>query len=203
VESLPRKISFVVAVLSLLAAGALADQLAAREARQKIADALGMDKADGVHIRSISSGLASDAVVEVTIDAAFHLDKDRSGNWIVKEVRTGDRRWESIDLIRTAIQKEKVLRTAADMRTLAGAIDAFRRDKGGYVTAETGRALVDALYPAYLTPIIRLDAWSNEFEYRGSRNGYRLASSGPDGQPGTGDDIVIENGSLVSGADRS
>jgi hypothetical protein len=191
---------FVTALLSLVAAGALAGQLGAREARQRIAQTLGLDATDGVHIKSISTGIGGDAVVEATFDAAFHLGKDQNGNWIVKEVRTGDRRWESIELIKTAVKKEKVARTLADMQTLANALEEFRRNKGEYVTADAGRVMIDALAPAYVKSVIRLDAWFNELEYRGGGARYRLASHGPDGKPGTGDDIVIENGSLVSGA---
>jgi hypothetical protein len=45
-----------------------------------------------------------------------------------------------------------------------------------------------------------LDAWSREFDYKGESASYRLASLGPDGKPGTGDDIVFENGRLIIGA---
>lgn len=191
------------ALLSLVAAGALAGQLGAREARQKIALALGLEKPDDVHIKSISMGIRGDAVVEASFDAVFHLGKDQNGNWVVKEVRTGDRRWESIELIVTAVRKEKISRTVADMRALTEALEAFKRDRGVYVTADTGSALQDALAPAYLKSILRLDAWLNEFDYKGGGARYRLSSHGPDGKPGTGDDIVVENGALVSGDDRS
>lgn len=202
-EPLPRKILFLTALLSLIAAGALAGQLGAREARQKIAQALGLDKSDDVHIKSISMGIGGDAVVEATFDAAFHLSKDQNGNWVVKEVRTGDRRWESMELIETAVRKEKISRTVAHMRAIAQALEAFRRDRGAYVTADTGSVLQDALAPVYLKSILRLDAWHNEFDYKGGGVRYRLASNGPDGKPGTGDDIVVENGAVVSGDDRS
>jgi hypothetical protein len=103
-------------------------------------------------------------------------------------------------LIQTAVRKEKELRTTADMRTLVTALEAFRRERGFYVEADTNSALVDNLAPRYLSPIIRLDAWSREFEYRGTQAGYRLVSLGPDGKPRTGDEIVFENGQLVKGA---
>ena len=48
--------------------------------------------------------------------------------------------------------------------------------------------------------VLRLDAWSHEFTYNGNATAYRLASGGPDGKPGTPDDIVVENGKLVQGA---
>lgn len=34
------------------------------------------------------------------------------------------------------------------------------------------------------------DPWGNEFSYRASPDGYELRSAGPDGQPGSADDIT-------------
>lgn len=201
-KTLPHRL-LLVAAAGLFFAGSMtaARQLGAREARLKIAEALGLASADDVHVKAISNGpLGGDAVVEARFDAAFHFTTDKKGNWVASEVRTGDRRWESIELIRTAVQKEKILRTTADLRTLATALDAFRRERGFYVAAETGGALLDNLAPVYLKAIIRFDSWSNEIRYSGAASRYRLSSSGPDGRPDTDDDIVIENGVLLKGA---
>lgn len=186
-------------ILSLIGVAAVARELGAREAREIIARSLGLDKADNVHIKNISR-TGSDAIVEAQFEAAFRFTSDKDGKWQAVEVRTGDRTWESIELIRTAIQKEKTLRTSADLRTLATALEAFRRDNGSYVEAGNCAALIDNLSPKYLPSVIRLDAWSREFDYKGESASYRLASLGPDGKPGTGDDIVFENGRLIIGA---
>jgi hypothetical protein len=188
------------AVLSLLWIVAMARELGSREARERIAEAVGLDKADRVQIKSISAGMGGQAIVEARVETAFRFQQDKEGRWRAVEVRTGDRQWESIELLHTAINKEKVLRTTADLRTLATALEAFRRERGFYVAADTNSALVDNLAPRYLSPIIRLDAWSREFEYRGTETGYRLASLGPDGKPDTGDELIIENGQMVKGA---
>ncbi|MGA9769500.1 MAG: type II secretion system protein GspG [Blastocatellia bacterium] len=177
-----------------------ARELGAREAREKIAAALNLDKPDRVRVKNISVGPGSEAIVEAQFDATFRFNMEKDGKWKVVEVRTGDRQWESLELIRTAVGKEKALRTTADLRTLATALEAFRRERGFYVEAETNSALVDNLAPTYMNAIIRLDAWSHEFEYKGTSAGYRLASLGPDGKPNTGDDIVFENGQMVKGA---
>jgi hypothetical protein len=174
----------------------LARQLGAREAREKVASALGLDRSL-VHIKSISGG-TSNAVVEVTFDGTFHLVRDKSGDWVVSEVRLGDRHWESIELIQTAVRKEKILRTVAELKALAAALEAFRREHGFYVTADTSSALVDNLAPRYINSVIRFDAWSHEFQYKGTPTSYRLYSLGPDGKPDTGDEIVIEDGRLVN-----
>ncbi len=185
--------------LLILWVAARAGEIPAKDARLRIAYALHLDDPARVHIRSISEGMGGQAVVEASIDAAFRLEK-KDGKWKAVEVRTGDGRWESFELIETAIRKEKILRTTADMRAIATAIEAFRRERGRYVAAQTVAALIDNLSPAYLGSIIRRDAWSREFQYAGSEGGYRLLSLGPDGKAETGDEIVIENGQIVKGA---
>jgi hypothetical protein len=196
----PRHLILSAIILLCLFATALAAGLSAAEARKQIALALGFDKPDNVHIKNISYGIGGQAVVEATVETAFHLQQDKEGRWKASEVRTGDRRWESLELLDTAIRKEKVLRTTADLRTLATALEAYRRETGRYVVAESGVKLIDQLSPKYLLDIIRLDAWSNEIDYKGTAASYRLASAGPDGRPNSGDEIVIENGQVVRGA---
>jgi hypothetical protein len=195
----PRSLILIALMLSLIGVAAVARELGAREAREKIAQALGLDKPGNVHIKNISA-MGSDAIVEAQFDAAFRLALDKEGKWQAVEVRTGDRRWESIELIQTAVRKEKALRTGADLRTIATALEAFHRANGSYVQADTCSALMDNLAPRYVSSIIRLDAWSREFDYKGTAASYRLASQGPDGKSGTEDDIVFENGKLVKGA---
>jgi hypothetical protein len=190
----------VALALAVIAVAAFARELGAREAREKIAEALGLDKPDKVHIKSIRRGMGSEAIVEAQFDAAFRFTTDKEGKWQAVEVRAGDRRWESIELILTAIRKEKALRTTAELRTLANALESFRRDNGSYVEADTCSALIDRLAPSYLSSITRLDAWSREFDYKGTATSYRLGSLGADGKLGTDDDIVFENGRLVKGA---
>lgn len=190
----------ITVALSFVAVVAFARELGAREAREKIAQVLGFDKPDRIRIKKIRHGPGSEAIVEAQFDAAFRFTTDKEGKWQAVEARTGDRQWESIELVQTAIRKEKALRTTADLRTIATALEAYRRQTGSYVKADTGAALMDQLTPRYMNTIIRLDAWSHEFDYKGSAAGYRLASWGPDGKSGTEDDIVFENGQLVKGA---
>ena len=185
--------------LLILWVAAFAGEMGARDARLRIAEALHLDDPTSVHVRSISEGMGGQAVVTASIDAAFRLEK-KDGRWKAVEVRTGDRSWESFELIETAIRKEKILRTTADMRTIATAIDAFRRQRGHYIAAQTASALIDNLAPDYLRSIVRRDAWSHEFQYSGNDSSYRLLSLGPDGKAETGDEIVIENGQIVKGA---
>jgi hypothetical protein len=182
-----------------LCALAIARELGARDARERIAQALGLDKSSRIHVKSIHA-TGNEAVVEATVDTAFLLTDDKKNGWTVTQVRTGDRRWESIDLLQTAVRKEKILRTSAELSALATALEAYRRDHGSYVEASTGAGLIDKLNPQYLANAMRLDAWSNEFDYHGGGSSYRLGSAGPDGKPGTDDDLVMQNGKMVGGA---
>jgi Type II secretion system (T2SS), protein G len=192
----------LVVVLSVFVAGVLSGDLGARDARRAIAAALGFDDASQIRIRSINTGMGGQAVVEATVETAFRLEQDKDGSWKAVDVRTGDRRWESMELLHTAIRKEKELRTRADLGALAAALESYRREHGTYVTAQTGGELINKLAPDYLKSIVRLDAWSNEFDYSGGGAGYRLASRGPDGRRDTQDDIVMESGRPPQGAGR-
>lgn len=199
-KSIARLLVMTTLSLLLVFVVAFARELGAREAREKIAAALALDKPDRVRVKSISPGMGGQAIAVVTIDAAFRFVQDKDGNWSAADFRTGDRQWESLELIHTAVRKEKILRTTTDLRTLATALEAFRRERGFYVSADTGAALIDNLAPRYLTTVLRLDAWSREFQYKGTEASYRLASLGPDGLPQSGDEIVIESGQLTKGA---
>lgn len=196
-----RALVTIAIVVSLIGAAAFARELGAREAREKIAQALGLDKPGNVHIKNISR-MGGETIVEAQFEAAFRFKADKEGKWQPLEVRTGDRAWESIELIQTAVRKEKALRTTADLRTIATALEAYRRENGSYAPADSGSALIDHLSPKYLESIVRIDAWSHELNYKGASGGYRLASLGPDGKPGTDDDIVFENGRQIQGAAR-
>jgi len=194
-----RALVTIAIVVSLIGVAAFARELGAREAREKIAQALGLEKPDNVHIKNISR-MGGETIVEAQFEAAFRFKADKEGKWQPLEVRTGDRAWESIELIQTAVRKEKALRTTADLRTIVTALEAYRRENGSYALADSGSALIDHLSPKYLESIVRIDAWSHELNYKGASGGYRLASLGPDGKPGTDDDIVFENGRQIQGA---
>ena len=175
------------------------NQLGSREAREKIAGTLGLEKSDKVHIKYLSDTIRGNAIVEATIETAFHFTTDKSGDWTVSEIRTREGVWESIELIQTAVKKEKALRTTADLRFFAIAIDAYKREHGTYITAKTCRELCDILVPRYMKNVIILDPWSREFQYQGSPEKYRLFSVGADGKRDTDDDIIIENSRMIRG----
>lgn len=171
-----------------------AGDLTPREARKVIARLAGIElPSDAVRVKSIST-MGNTAVVVAQVETAFRLVNDKD-KWRVSEIRTGDRRWEDVDLLVRALNAEKTSRVRAELETIATALEAFRRERGSYVEAKTEAALIDFLSPRYLARVIRLDAWHRPYEYEGSRESYVLRSLGPDGQSGTSDDVVLVKGS--------
>ncbi|HXG62035.1 MAG TPA: type II secretion system major pseudopilin GspG [Planctomycetota bacterium] len=98
----------------------------------------------------------------------------------------------------------RIAAAKADLKTLAGALDRYEVDSGRFPTTEQGLAALlvkpsSAPEPkSWKGPYIDgrelpKDPWGNPYLYRfpGERNtqGYDLYSAGPDGQPGTEDDI--------------
>ena len=153
-------------------------------------------KPEQVEIKSISPGVGGDnAVVEARVETAFRFSKS-SGNWQVAEVRLGDRQWESLDLVETAVRHEKERRTAGLLKRLADGLEAYRREKGQFVSAGEIAVLLDYLSPRYLGDPLRFDWWGTQFLYQGTADRYQLSSAGADRKAGTPDDLVIENGVL-------
>ena len=171
------------------------DTLSVRRARELIQNIGGAHwTKDSVQIKDISPGLGGgEAVVEARIETAFRVSKEH-GDWRITEVRLGDRQWESFDLIEEALRREKVRRTAVMLQELAGGLSAYQRDRGRFVDTDEMAQLLDYLSPRYLPTPSRFDLWGRELEYRGKPTRYRLLSAGPDGKPGTKDDLVVENG---------
>ena len=97
-------------------------------------------------------------------------------------------------------QQAKVTAAMSQINSIEIALDSFEVDNGYY--PKTG-ALNDLLNPPagannwkgpYLKKGVPLDPWQNPYtyEYPGKHNfnGYDLSSPGPDGRPGTDDDLT-------------
>ena len=184
---------FFLAAISYVRA---ADKLSAGEARRLIARAAGIELESGkVRVKEISP-FGSSAVVVAEIETAFRLTRGEDGAWKVTGIRTGDRKWEDLDLLIRALNAEKTARAGAELDVLASALETFRRERGFYVEADNSVILVDHLSPRYLARVIREDPWQRPYGYEGKRGGYMLRSAGPDGLPGNGDDIVRTRNAL-------
>ena len=192
-----RTLLFIGLVIGVLA-GALfvtrtraAGDLSPKEARRLIARMAGIQlPSDAVRIKDVSA-LGSSATVIAQVETAFKFDKGSDGKWRVAEIRTGDRRWEDVDLLLKALNVEKTARARAELESIATALDAFQRERGSYLESKSEATLIDNLNPHFLKSIIRVDPWHQPYEYQGTRTSFVLRSAGPDEKPNTPDDVVI------------
>jgi hypothetical protein len=189
-------------ILLAFTAGVWAEQkLSSSEVRQLIAQVGGIRLSpEDVHIRRVDPGLGGrDVIVEALVQTAFNMNR-QNGQWVITQVRTGDRQWESVELVATAVEAEKIKRTKADMQELAQAIERYRSRQNEYPKVKEFSALIDVLLAHQLARIIREDYWHQSYVYAPGPNGYQVRSLGPDRKQGTRDDIVFENGELISPA---
>lgn len=168
-----------------------AGDLSPKEARRLIARMAGIDlPSDAVRIKEVSS-MGNSATVVAQVETAFRFSKGGDGKWQVSEIRTGDRRWEDVDMLVNALNAEKRSRARAELESIATALESYRREHGAYLESRTEAALIDSLNPRYLARVIRIDPWHQPYEYEGSRGAFVLRSNGPDGKSNTPDDVTI------------
>lgn len=167
-----------------------------KRARCLIGNLLGIAvPSDAVRIQEVDPSplpLASQpsAIVVSWIRFDARLLKDKSG-WRIAEFRTGSRGWVKVEDFAAAINRAKDQRAHADLALIAGALEAFRKDRGAYVVSDSHAAAIDHLNPRYLGHVIRLDPWGRPYQYLGQRDSFTLRSLGPDGKPNNADDIQL------------
>src|SRR5256714_3122759 len=177
----------VVAIAHTFAAG----DLSPKEARKLIARMAGINlRSDAVRVKEVSA-MGNSATVVAQVETAFRFDKGGDGNWRIAEIRTGDRRWEDVDLLVKALNAEKTSRARAELESIATALESFRRDRGSYLESKSEAALIDNLKPHYLSRVIRVDPWHHPYEYEGTLTSFVLRSAGPDEKSNTPDDVLI------------
>ncbi|HEV2799486.1 MAG TPA: type II secretion system protein GspG [Pyrinomonadaceae bacterium] len=122
--------SVCVVAASVVAAATAAEKAIKRnDARKLIAAAslLELNNA-AVTIKEISPpGTVSTVLASVRL--GFHFTKDAKGAWRVVEVRTGDRRWESFDLLARAAGGDTFLAARAELDALAAELAALGAQK--------------------------------------------------------------------------
>ena len=95
-------------VIVFTCAEARAD-LSASQARKAITRIAGFElKSNEVRVKSVSASDASTAEVTAEIRIVFKFETDKEGRWRVAEVRTGPERWESVELIASALGTQVV-----------------------------------------------------------------------------------------------
>lgn len=110
-----------------------------------------------------------------------------------------------------AIQRGKQNRTAADLRTVATALETWSIDHGGYPPTDGWtevEELAEQLEPSYVDSLPGVDGWDGPLYYRSDGATYQLASAGRDGvledPPARGPvttydgDLVIDTGETVA-----
>lgn len=195
-------ISVILAVGIALGAKPPADHLDANTARSLLQTILGSDlKKNQIVIKNIKSESSDNPIVEAQVETAYRFSRDGKG-WKIADVRLGDRQWESLELIETAVKAEKSRRTQALLQRIGESLESFRTSQGsqgGYIVAGDFDKMLDQLAPRFLNPVVRLDFWGSPLTYDGSANAYKLASPGPDLKPGTADDLVVEKSASSGG----
>jgi len=175
----------------LIASTRAAGDLSTKEARRLIAHLAGIQlPSDAVRIKDVAS-MGSSATVTAQVETAFKFEKGSDGKWRVAEMRTGDRRWEDVDLLVKALNNEKSARARAELESMATALEAFRRERGSYLQSKSQAALIDNLTPRFLARVIRVDPWHQPYEYEGTSTSFTLRSAGPDEKANTADDVVV------------
>jgi len=176
-----------IAVTGTRAAG----DLTPKEARRLIARMAGIQlPSDAVRVKDVSA-MGNSATVVAQVETAFRFEKGGDGKWRVAEIRTGDRRWEDVDMLVKALNAEKTSRARAELESIATALESYRREHGSYIESKSEAALMDHLNPHYLSRIVRVDPWHQQYEYEGTRNSFVLRSNGPDGKANTPDDVIL------------
>ena len=101
-------LSFALISLFPMSRGALAkNDPGEKEARNLIRRMAGFDLPSGaVRIRAITPSGSSEALVVAQIETAFRFESDDEDRWRIAEIRTGDRRWEDLDLFVRAARGE-------------------------------------------------------------------------------------------------
>lgn len=186
-------LSSLLLLLGYEVAGGPGQSLSVNEAKQKISKLAGLGELSEkqVRIKSVDDGIGGkDAVVVAQVETAFKMTRV-GDQWQVSEVRVGPGQWESVKLVREAVEHEKERRTAEDLRSLKSAADAFRKEMGYQLKARNIAELDDLLSPRFLEKVIRFDAWGRELRLEESAEGLKVFSAGIDGRYGTKDDIWI------------
>ena len=151
-----------------------------------------LEKED-VDVAKVSQTSGSEAIVETRLKTAFRLERVR-GKWEVREVRLGHGQWEKVDNLERALEMVRVEETRKLLDQVAVSVQAYRKATGSLPEFSGYISLSDILSPKFMTPLVRLDSWRRPLCAERQKNAVIIWSIGPDGRPGTDDDIrkVVE-----------
>lgn len=140
------------------------------------------------------TAFGSTVVGEFAVAASFRLERDARRRWRVAAVGVGDAQTVDVAALWRAVNAEKGERARAEMRAIREALEAYRRERGFYVVADSEVILMDHLSPRFIARVIRLDPWGRPYRYGGTRERYVLSSDGADGKRDTPDDVTLAAG---------
>jgi hypothetical protein len=144
---------------------------------------------EDVEVVNVTQLGRTEAIAETRLKTAFRFEKVND-KWVIREVRIGHSQWEKIDDLMQALQALKEEETRQILEQIAEAILTYHKSNGSMPVFKDYISLSDLLSPAYMTPLIRLDAWRRPLAARlENENTILLWSAGPDGKYGTSDDI--------------
>lgn len=177
----------IAGVLILAAAGCATRSRGAR---------LAIDLLRGSEFESLSRSIeftsfnsfGSSATAEGTVTTAFRFAKEKN-KWVLKEVRVGEARWESIRDLKEALDSIHIRRTRADISIIVEALERYHSRNSAYPEAQDIADLIDQLSPAYLDRVLRLDGWGHEFRITAGQGKPGIVSNGPDGKENSADDV--------------
>lgn len=90
-------------LLALLPLVKVSADISQKQARKAIAKAAGMAlPSDSVRVEKILSSDATNAEVSSQLELVFRFARDERDQWRIKEVRTGDARWEDVEILAQA-----------------------------------------------------------------------------------------------------
>lgn len=178
--------ALVLCVLVVLSCGKSLE----KQAREQVRSLGGAElPEESVSVTSIRV-TGNQAVADLVVKTAVKMRKE-DGNWLLDEVRLGDRRWEKIDRILKAVESSRTSETLRQMSQVERGVEQYRETHGELPQVQNFVALIDRLSPAHIVEVIRFDAWQSEFSYRViGPNRFELRSAGPDRQLDTEDDLV-------------
>ena len=135
-------------------------------------------------------GNSATAEVEITTAVKMRREDDK---WLLEEIRIGSRNWETIERLEKAVDQLRIEDTMAAMGQVMEAARKYRSEEKEFDFNLDYPALIDLIYPVYLSFPAREDAWNNPYTLLVTEEGMQIRSAGPDGKVGSKDDLVIND----------